>query len=145
MKTAIDEVMLLLSPYSTSGRADSLSVATSPLRGVVSSQRTRLLIVDYAYQAAASGEVDVISAFSTDGRIAALDLVLVVDDKGVIPPYDAIVLASPSLASRRPEVIEALRGLSGRIDASQMQRMNYAVDGEGQSAAAVAVGFLGRG
>jgi glycine betaine/choline ABC-type transport system substrate-binding protein len=62
----------------------------------------------------------------------------------VIPPYDAIVLASPSLASRRPEVIEALRGLSGRIDASQMQRMNYAVDEEGQSAAAVAVGFLAR-
>ena len=96
------------------------------------------------YQAAAAGEVDVISAFSTDGRIAALDLVLVADDKGVIPPYDAIILVSPSLTARHSEVLDALQGLSGRIDASRMQRMNYAVDEEGRSPAAVAVEFLRR-
>jgi osmoprotectant transport system permease protein len=94
------------------------------------------------YQAAAGGEVDVVSAFSTDGRIAALDLALIVDDKGVIPPYDAIVLASASLARRRPEVLDALRALSGRIDASAMQKMNYAVDAEGLGAASVAAEFL---
>ena len=46
------------------------------------------------YQAVAEGEVDVISAFSTDGRIAAYDIALLVDDLGVIPPYDAIVRGS---------------------------------------------------
>src|SRR4029079_6141058 len=44
------------------------------------------------YQAVANGNVDLISAFSTDGRIAAYDLVLLEDDKRAIPPYDAIVL-----------------------------------------------------
>ena len=43
------------------------------------------------YQAVARGEVDVISAFSTDGRIAALGLQVLRDDAGVIPPYDAIL------------------------------------------------------
>ena len=94
------------------------------------------------YQAVASSEVDVISAFSTDGRIQAFDLRLVRDDRGVIPPYDAIVLVGPSLARERPEVLDALRALSGRIDASRMQSMNYAVDEEGRAPAVVAAEFL---
>jgi osmoprotectant transport system permease protein len=37
-------------------------------------------------QAVASGAVDVIGAFSTDGRIAAYDLVVLEDARGAIPP-----------------------------------------------------------
>jgi osmoprotectant transport system permease protein len=95
------------------------------------------------YQAVARGEVDVISAFSTDGRIPAFDIRLLVDDRGVIPPYDAIVLASPRLARERPEVLEALRGLDGAIDEVTMQRMNLAVDQDGRSPADVSRDFLG--
>lgn len=95
------------------------------------------------YQAVATGEVDVISAFSTDGRIAAYDLVLLEDDLGVIPPYDAILLASPRLAREAPEVIEALEALDGAIDASRMQRLNHGVDEEGKSPGAVAALLLG--
>jgi osmoprotectant transport system permease protein len=94
------------------------------------------------YQALAEGEVDVISAFSTDGRIAAYDITLLEDERGVIPPYDAIVLVSRKLAEDRPAVVEALRGLLGAIDADAMRRMNLAVDGEGLSPAEVAAGFL---
>jgi len=94
------------------------------------------------YQAVDAREVDVISAYSTDGRIAALDLVLVEDDRGVIPPYDAIVLASPQLAAERPEVLRALSALSGRIDERRMQAMNRAVDEQGRAPAEVARAFL---
>ena len=84
------------------------------------------------YQAAAAGEVDVISAYSTDGRIAAYDLLLLEDEDGVIPPYDTLVLASPRLVAEAPEVVEALRGLSGAIDETRMQQANFAVDEEGR-------------
>jgi osmoprotectant transport system permease protein len=94
------------------------------------------------YQAVAEGEVDVISAFSTDGRIDAYDIALLEDERGVIPPYDAIVLVSRNLAANRPEVVEALHGLVGRIDAAAMRSMNLAVDREGRSPAEVAAGFL---
>jgi len=94
------------------------------------------------YQALAEGEVDVISAFSTDGRIPAYDIVLLEDDRGVIPPYDAIVLASPELPSELPSVIPALEPLLGSIDAAAMQRMNLAVDDAGRSPAEVAGEFL---
>jgi len=94
------------------------------------------------YQAVAGREVDVISAFSTDGRIAALGLVLLEDDRGAIPPYDAIVLGRPHLAEERPRVVEALTGLLGRIDAERMRRMNLAVDRDGREPAEVAREFL---
>lgn len=94
------------------------------------------------YQAAARGNVDVISAYSTDGRIAALDLVVLDDDRGAIPPYDAVILASARLQRRHPEAINALRNLAGRIDAGAMRRMNLAVDEGGQSPGVVARAFL---
>jgi osmoprotectant transport system permease protein len=94
------------------------------------------------YQAVASGEVDVISAFSTDGRIAGYQIALLKDDLGVIPPYDAIVLASPRVPTELPQLIPALTPLLGAIDAGTMQRMNLAVDIEGRSPASVAHEFL---
>ncbi|HEX2800558.1 MAG TPA: ABC transporter permease/substrate-binding protein, partial [Phenylobacterium sp.] len=49
----------------------------------------------FMYRALAGGDADVISAFSSDGRIAANGLVVLTDPKGAIPPYDAVVLISP--------------------------------------------------
>ena len=64
------------------------------------------------------------------------------DERGAIPPYDAVVLASPKLARERPQVIEALQPLAGSIDAERMRRMNLAVDEAGKSPAEVATDFL---
>ena len=94
------------------------------------------------YEAAASGEVDVISAFSTDGRIAAFDLRVLDDDRGAIPPYDAVVLASPRLVAERPDVLAALRELVSTIDVERMRQLNRAVDEQGQTPASVAAAFL---
>jgi osmoprotectant transport system permease protein len=94
------------------------------------------------YQAAAEGAVDVISAFSTDGRLIALDLRVLEDDRHAIPPYDAVVLASPRLAADAPDVLAAVGLLDGAIDADTIRRMNLAVDADGQSPATVAESFL---
>ena len=96
------------------------------------------------YEAAKNGAVDVIGAFSTDGRIAAYDLVVLEDDRGAIPPYDALILASDRLVRERPAVIDGLRALAGRIDADTMRRMNREVDQEKRTPAAVAGVFLDR-
>ncbi len=96
------------------------------------------------YQAVASGGVDVISAYSTDGRIAALDLILLEDDLGVIPPYDAIIVAGSRLAETEPEVLAALDPLLGAIDEELMQALNWAVDEEGRLPRDVAAELLER-
>ena len=94
------------------------------------------------YQAVANGQVDLIGAFSTDGRIAALDLVVLEDERRAIPPYDAVILAGPRLLREHQDAVAALRGLSGTIDADRMRRMNLAVDEAGQSPEAVALDFV---
>lgn len=81
------------------------------------------------YEALAAGEVDVISAFSSDGRIAAYDLVVLEDPRQVIPPYDAVVLLGAGVAGRS-DVVGALRPLIGAIDVANMRRANYMVDRE---------------
>lgn len=81
----------------------------------------------FMYRALMGGEADVISAFSSDGRIAADKLVILSDPKGAIPPYDAVVLISPKRAHDR-RLIDALRPLIGKIPVGLMQAANLSVD-----------------
>jgi osmoprotectant transport system permease protein len=94
------------------------------------------------YQAAAEGEVDVISAYSTDGRIPALQLRVLTDDRNAIPPYDAVILVSRRFTQRHPHALSALRALEGRIDDAAMSRMNMQVDRDHRTPRAVAEDFL---
>jgi osmoprotectant transport system permease protein len=96
------------------------------------------------YEAVTTRAVDVISAFSTDGRIVADDLVLLEDDRHAIPPYDAVLLAGPELRNRHPAVVEALERLEGRIGGEAMRAMNASVDRTGESPRRVARDFLRR-
>ena len=63
-----------------------------------------------------------ITAYSSDGRIVAFDLVTLEDERGAIPPYDAVVLAGPRLARERPDVLAAVARLEGRLDVARMRR-----------------------
>ena len=56
----------------------------------------------FMYRALADGEADVISAFSSDGRIAADHLVVLADPRHALPPYDAVILISPRRARDPP-------------------------------------------
>ncbi len=94
------------------------------------------------YQAIASGQVDAITAYSSDSRIRTLDLVVLEDEKGAIPPYDAVVLASPRLARESPEVLAALRTLDGAIGIDTMRALNGRVDEGRETPAAAAESFL---
>jgi osmoprotectant transport system permease protein len=94
------------------------------------------------YQALRSGGVDIISAYSTDGRIVSYELRVLEDDRGAIPPYDAVVLVSTEFVRTDQAAVDAIRSLTGRIDATQMRRMNADVDDRGISPAEVAAKFL---
>jgi len=79
------------------------------------------------YAAAAEGDVDVISGFSTDGRIAALDMVVLTDPKQVIPPYDAVLLVGSDFADD-DRLLGVLAPLVEAFDAPTMQQANHRVD-----------------
>jgi len=99
----------------------------------------RTMQPEFMYPAAAAGEVDVISAYTSEGRIAQYDLVVLDDSKHVIPPYDAVILIAPRNTDDHA-LIDALRPLVGAIDVDLMRAANQrATSGEGdRSPAAVA-------
>jgi osmoprotectant transport system permease protein len=94
----------------------------------------------FMYRALESGDADVISAFSSDGRIAADHLAVLSDPKQAIPPYDAVILIAPKRAGDA-RLIKALTPLLGSIPVSAMQAANYAVDGQHQTPSAAADGL----
>jgi osmoprotectant transport system permease protein len=106
--------------------------------------QTRPMDPSLMYQAVAHGGVDVITAYTTDGRIGALDLLLLDDDRRAIPPYDAILLASGRLAREHADVIVALRAMVGSISETEMREMNHEVDALGRQPTDVAADFLKR-
>jgi osmoprotectant transport system permease protein len=81
----------------------------------------------FMYRALASGRADVISAYTSDGRIAADKLVVLTDPKRAIPNYDAILTLSPRHANDA-RMIAALKPIMGRVSVEAMREANYLVD-----------------
>lgn len=94
------------------------------------------------YDAVAKGEVDVIAAFATDGRIAAFGLKPLADDLGFFPPYHAAPVARIETLERYPAIRTALEALAGVLDDQTMQQLNYQVDHDKRTPRAVADEFL---
>lgn len=94
------------------------------------------------YAALARGEVDVICAYATDGRIDKFDLVALHDDLGVFPPYEAAVVSRPSVFESHPKLRKTLEQISGRLDDQTMRSLNGLVDIDGRSARSVARDYL---
>ena len=102
----------------------------------------RVMDLGLLYRALQNNQVDLVAGSNTDGLIAALDLVVLEDDRHYFPPYDAVPIVRRQTLERYPEIGAALRSLSGKITAEDMRRMNYAVDGEKKDAAEVVKNFL---
>lgn len=100
--------------------------------------RPREMDLSLTYRALASGEVDLIAGNSTDGLIATLDLVQLEDDRHYFPPYEAVLLARRETLERTPALKRVMEKLAGRISTGTMRNLNYAVDGERKTSAAVA-------
>ena len=96
------------------------------------------------YRAVASNEIDVTAGDATSGQIEALQLVVLDDDRHYFPAYEALPVVRATLLLKYPQVGEAIRRLGGTISATEMRRMNYAVDGEKQDPAGVVRAFLDR-
>ena len=93
------------------------------------------------YRALVDHQVDIVAGNSTDGLIDALGLVALADDRHYFPPYDAVPIVRQSTLARFPQIRAALADLAGRLSATDIRRLNYAVDAQHQDAAAVVRAF----
>lgn len=84
--------------------------------------------IGLVYDAVNAGKMDVVLGYSTDGRIASYDLVVLEDDLHFFPPYDCSVVIGGELLEKYPELDEVLSRLTGKVDTKTMQELNYEVD-----------------
>jgi osmoprotectant transport system permease protein len=103
----------------------------------------REMDLSLTYIALSSRQVDLIAGNSTEGRIATLDLVQLVDDRHYFPPYEAVYLVRQDSLARVPALREVLSKLANGISTEEMRRLNYEIDGNKRDPKAVVKEWLG--
>ena len=87
-------------------------------------------------------QIDIAAGNATDGLIPALDLFVLEDDRHYFPPYEAVAVVRKQTLQEHPEVTQAIAALGDKISDQEMQKLNYALDGQHRDAKAVAHEFL---
>ncbi len=137
------------------GKAESLTVGgtqeflsrSDGLQGLESAygikfKESRGMDAGLVFQAVASGQVDIASGTSTDGRVGELDLVLLEDDLPFFPPYYIAPVVRQDTLAKDPELMAVLNKLAGKIDETTMAGLNLQVDDEKKEPEDVARAFL---
>jgi len=94
------------------------------------------------YKAAYEKQLDVISGYSTDGRLKAYGLIVLQDNKHIFPPYYAAPVVRDNALKKFSELEKTLNLLAGKINDSVMTELNYRTDYLHQSPERVAKDFL---
>ena len=90
------------------------------------------------YQAAKAGRIDILDIYTTDGRLAAYDFVVLEDDQRFFPPYEAAGLIRGAALRQHPELGAILGLLANAFDAKTMRQLNYRLEEGGEPVEAVA-------
>lgn len=119
------------------GLAGLVKTYNLPVRGSPKAMDLGLL-----YKALEQGQVEMVAANATDGRLSVLDVKALRDDKGYFPPYQAAPVVRADALRKHPGLGEALKELGGKFSDATMQKLNYQVDGEHRPIREVAKHFL---
>ncbi|WP_286057958.1 choline ABC transporter substrate-binding lipoprotein OpuBC [Bacillus mojavensis] len=98
--------------------------------------------IGLVYDAVKSGKMDIVLAYSTDGRIKSYDLKMLKDDKQFFPPYDCSPVVPEQVLKEHPELESIIQKMIGKIDTATMQELNYEVDGNLKEPSVVAKEYL---
>ena len=94
------------------------------------------------YAAIKDDKVDVIDAYSTDGKLLAMDLAILEDDKQFFPPYYVAPIVHGNVAEKYPDVVELLNKLGSQVSEEEIRQVNYQVDEKGVPVKKAAEDFL---
>ncbi len=90
------------------------------------------------YQAVASGRIQCLDVYTTDGRLRVHDLAVLRDDLHVFPPYGAAVLVRGETLARHAEIGSTLSLLAGALDEEKMRDLNLRTQEKGEAVERVA-------
>ena len=110
--------------------------------GLHFAEQPRIMDLGLLARALKDHQIDLAGGNATDGLIPALDLVVLEDDRHYFPPYEAVPVLREQTLQQHPEIASVLAQLAGKISDQEMQRLNYAVDGQHRDATEVVREFL---
>jgi glycine betaine/choline ABC-type transport system substrate-binding protein len=110
--------------------------------GLHFAEEPRIMDLGLLARALQDHQIDFAGGNATDGLIPALDLFALQDDRHYFPPYEAVPVVREETLRQHPEIASALADLTGKISDAEMQRMNYAVDGQHRDTQDVVREFL---
>jgi osmoprotectant transport system permease protein len=94
------------------------------------------------YQATDKGDVDVLDVYTTDGRLAVYDLVILKDDRQFFPPYAATALVRGETLKQHPELGQVLSLLTNALSPERMRELNLRIQEQGEAIPQVAYDAL---
>jgi osmoprotectant transport system substrate-binding protein len=103
--------------------------------------RVRQMQPTLMYEAIKSNQVDAISAYTTDSRVDLYNLSIIEDDKGALPPYDAVIIVRKEMAENE-ELMKIFKILEDQIDTETMRRLNRLYDIDKKEASDIAKDYL---
>jgi osmoprotectant transport system substrate-binding protein len=110
--------------------------------GLHFAEQPRIMDLGLLARALKDHQIDLAGGNTTDGSIPVLGLFVLEDDRHYFPPYEAVPVIRQQTLQQYPEVAKVLAQLSGKISDDEMQRLNYAVQGQHRDATEVAHEFL---
>ena len=88
------------------------------------------------------GNCDFGEIFTTDGRLAALGLQILDDDKGYFPLYNGVAVTRADFDEEHPEMLEVLKPLADSLDTETMTQLNKKISSDGLPADKIAEDYL---
>lgn len=138
--TRIDDQLVIAAPPEFISRSDAYPGLKKGYG--LSFKEIRQMAPALLYPAIEADHVNVIMAFATDGRLESFKLKTMIDDKNILPHYQAAILIRKEVLASHPEVKTILAPLYGLIDKQSMRKLNYQVEVEKKSPTDVAKSFL---
>ena len=105
-------------------------------------KQTMDLDIGLKYQALEQGQIDVMVIFTTDGQLSVSDAVVLEDDKSFYPSYLCGNVIRTEVLEEHPELNSVFEKVTGILTDTDMARLNYAVETEGEEPRTVAKEFL---
>ena len=125
-------------------RADGLPgmLKTYGLDGKVPGGNIQTYQTGAIYDATAKGECTLGEVFTTDGRIVALDLQVLEDDKAYFPQYNVSLVVRGPVAEAHPEIEKIMAPVTEKLTDDVMSRLNAEIDVDGREPEDVALDWL---
>jgi osmoprotectant transport system substrate-binding protein len=123
-------------------RPDGLKALMKQYDFTMPVQAVKRMDMGLTYLALRNGQVNAAMGFATDGRIAAFDLVSLVDDKSFFPVYNPVPVVRQEILDQYPELPGILQPLAEKLDTPTIQRLNAEVDVEHKGVGSVAKAWL---